>query len=79
MLLTNLIGNALKYRHKERSPEICINVAERPSEWLIRVSDNGIGIDPANTERIFELFKRLHARTEYPGTGVGLAVCQRIV
>lgn len=78
-LLQNLIGNALKYRSSS-DPEIRI-WAEREAEsghWIIAVRDNGIGIDPQYAVRIFGIFKRLHGHT-YPGTGIGLAICQRIV
>jgi signal transduction histidine kinase len=73
----NLIGNAIKYR-ATTSPQIAISAEEGPDEWTITVSDNGIGIDPQYSERIFGIFKRLHGR-ELPGTGMGLAICKRIV
>jgi signal transduction histidine kinase len=77
-VLQNMIGNALKYR-SERPPEIRIDAEEEPAgSVLIRVKDNGIGIDPAYHKRIFGVFKRLHGG-EYPGTGIGLALCKRIV
>ena len=77
-LLQNLIGNALKYR-SDAPP--CIHVAaERlDTEWRFTVNDNGIGIDMAFSERIFQVFQRLHPRGQYEGTGIGLAVCKRIV
>lgn len=78
-LLQNLIGNALKYRHPDRHPTITISAARRANEWLFSVADNGIGFDPAYAERIFGVFKRLHARHEYEGSGIGLAICARIV
>jgi light-regulated signal transduction histidine kinase (bacteriophytochrome)/HAMP domain-containing protein len=77
-LFQNLIANAIKYRSDE-PPRVEITAEERSQEWLFRVSDNGMGIDPKYHERIFVIFQRLHSREEYGGTGIGLAVCQRIV
>ena len=77
-LMQNLIGNAIKYRG-EKPPEIRIEAQERDDEWVISVADNGIGIDPKHFDRVFAIFQRLHTRDEYPGTGIGLAVCKRIV
>lgn len=77
-LLQNLISNALKFQSAE-SPQIHISATRRGQEWVIAVRDNGIGMDPQNTARIFEIFQRLHTRQEYPGTGIGLAICKRIV
>jgi len=77
-LLQNLIGNAIKFRGPE-APHIQISAAPREREWVICVRDNGIGIDPKHYDRIFLMFKRLHRRGEYPGTGIGLAVCKKIV
>jgi PAS domain S-box-containing protein len=79
-LLQNLIGNALKYRG-EAPPQIEIS-SEQTAEggwWTIRVKDNGIGIAAEHAERVFDIFQRLHTREEYRGTGIGLAVCRRIV
>ncbi|HYI96734.1 MAG TPA: ATP-binding protein [Bryobacteraceae bacterium] len=73
----NLIGNAIKYK-SDAPPKIEISAQETPDEWIISVADNGIGIDPQYSERIFGIFKRLHGR-ELPGTGMGLAICKRIV
>jgi PAS domain S-box-containing protein len=81
-LLQNLIANALKFRRPEEPP--AVSVTARPSEGLpdhveILVQDNGIGFDEKHAERIFLPFERLHGRAEYPGTGIGLAICRRIV
>ncbi|MFP3975827.1 MAG: sensor histidine kinase [Chloroflexota bacterium] len=76
-LFQNLIANAIKYRQDE-TPRIHVSVEQRNSEWLFSVQDNGIGIDPQFKERVFLIFERLH-RQEYEGTGIGLAVCKKIV
>jgi PAS domain S-box-containing protein len=77
-LFQNLIGNALKFRG-QRPPEIHVGAEWQGDEWLFRVCDNGIGIEIQYAERIFVIFQRLHTREEYPGTGIGLALCKRIV
>ncbi|MGH8606848.1 MAG: sensor histidine kinase [Gammaproteobacteria bacterium] len=77
-LFQNLIGNALKFRGKE-PPEVRIEAAEHPSEWVFSVRDNGIGIEPQYAERVFVIFERLHGPGRYPGTGIGLAICKKIV
>ena len=74
----NLLDNALKYRRKEEPPRVRVSAARNGDYWEFAVADNGMGIDPAYHQRIFEPFKRLHGR-EYPGTGIGLALCKRIV
>jgi light-regulated signal transduction histidine kinase (bacteriophytochrome) len=77
-LFQNLIGNALKFRTKE-PPVISIQAERKDREWLFSVRDNGIGIAPEDAESIFAVFQRLHARSEYPGNGIGLAICKKIV
>ncbi len=77
-LFQNLIGNAVKYRGQQ-VPRVKIRVEPKPGEWLFAIEDNGIGIDPKYSERIFQAFQRLHTREEYAGTGIGLAICKKIV
>jgi PAS domain S-box-containing protein len=77
-LFRNLIGNALKFRGDE-PPVVTVSTEGADGEWVMRVSDNGIGIDPGKGQRIFEVFQRLHSQDEYGGTGMGLAICKRIV
>ena len=76
-VLQNLIGNAIKFR--DHGPQIHVAAVQQEDEWLFSVRDNGIGIAPEYAERIFEIFKRLHGWGEYPGTGIGLAVCKKLV
>jgi len=77
-LLRNLISNALKYRG-EAPPEVHVSATREDTTWRFTVRDNGIGIAPEHAEQVFVLFQRLHGVGEYPGTGIGLAVCKRIV
>ena len=77
-LLQNLISNGLKY-HAEVAPRVHVSAERYDHGWTVAVKDNGIGIDPRHHERIFEIFLRLHTQEKYPGTGIGLAVCRRIV
>jgi two-component system, chemotaxis family, sensor kinase Cph1 len=76
-LFQNLIGNALKYR-SERVPKIHVSAERTGAQWTFSVSDNGMGIEPRHYDRIFGIFKRLHG-ADFPGTGIGLATCRRIV
>ena len=87
-LFQNLLTNALKFRseeppHVEISAALVTDLSVQKSgevgEWLFRVRDNGIGLDPKDADRIFGVFQRLHTHEEYPGTGIGLAICKRIV
>jgi light-regulated signal transduction histidine kinase (bacteriophytochrome) len=78
MIFSNLIGNALKY-NTSNHPHIKIDCQTTPREFIISVSDNGIGIAPEYRKQIFEIFRRLHTSDEYEGTGVGLAICSKIV
>jgi light-regulated signal transduction histidine kinase (bacteriophytochrome) len=77
-VFANLLSNAIKFRGKERL-RVHFGVEERPGEWLFTVQDNGIGIAPRYAEQIFEMFERLYSQAEYPGTGIGLAVCRKII
>jgi PAS domain S-box-containing protein len=77
-LFQNLIGNSLRYRSSE-PPRIHVAAELRDGEWLFSVQDNGIGINPKYKEQVFGIFKRLHGAAEYPGTGMGLAICQLLV
>ena len=77
-LIQNLIGNGLTYRG-DKPPHIHLSAERSGKEWVFSVCDNGIGIDPKHYGQIFEIFKRLHDQKDYPGTGIGLAVCRRVV
>jgi light-regulated signal transduction histidine kinase (bacteriophytochrome) len=81
-LFQNLVGNAIKFRTPGVAPRVHIEAGHAPGDprqWQFRVSDNGIGIEPKHFDRVFAIFQRLHTRREYPGTGIGLALCRRIV
>lgn len=78
-LLQNLIGNALKYQKPGVPPEIDVSATRQGEFWVFRVSDNGIGMKSTHFQQIFEPFKRLHNREQYQGTGMGLAICEKIV
>jgi len=74
----NLIANAIKFRGAD-PPQIQVTAERRGHEWVFAIKDNGIGIAPEHQERIFSIFQRLHHRSDYPGTGIGLAICKKIV
>ena len=77
-LFQNLIGNAIKY-HGKKQPEILIRATNKGDNWLFSVRDNGIGIDKDYIDKIFVIFQRLHNKSQYPGTGIGLSICKKIV
>jgi two-component system, chemotaxis family, sensor kinase Cph1 len=74
----NLVGNAMKFRGLE-APRIHVGAETRDQVWVFTVRDNGIGFDQQYSDRIFMMFQRLHNKAEYPGTGIGLAICKKIV
>lgn len=78
-LFQNLIGNSLKYRRDDVRPEVAVGCVQQDKLWAFYIRDNGIGIDRGYHDQIFDLFKRLHPRDRYTGTGIGLAVCKRVV
>jgi signal transduction histidine kinase len=79
MLLQNLVGNAVKFRSPDRPPVIAVSAGPDGEMWRLAVQDNGIGVDPQFSDKIFVIFQRLHTRDEYSGTGIGLALCKKIV
>jgi light-regulated signal transduction histidine kinase (bacteriophytochrome) len=80
-LFLNLIGNAIKFRAPDSAPSVTVTAHRDPSspQWRFSVADTGIGLDPRHGPRVFQLFQRLHTREEYEGTGIGLALCRKIV
>jgi light-regulated signal transduction histidine kinase (bacteriophytochrome) len=78
-LLQNLVGNAIKFARQDVAPEVRIGAKKQADEWLFWVRDNGIGFDPKHADRIFLIFQRLRPRVEYAGTGIGMAICRKIV
>lgn len=78
-LFQNLVGNALKFRHPDRMPRVTLGAVRREDAWELWCSDNGIGIDQQYADRVFVIFQRLHAKDAYEGTGIGLALCKKIV
>jgi light-regulated signal transduction histidine kinase (bacteriophytochrome) len=78
-LFQNLFSNAIKFRRRDEPPRIHVSAARQDGAWRFSVCDNGIGIDRVYFDRIFVMFQRLHAREAYPGTGIGLAICKKIV
>ncbi|MCK5473757.1 MAG: PhnD/SsuA/transferrin family substrate-binding protein [Planctomycetes bacterium] len=78
-IFRNIVNNALKYRHKEVLPKIHIACEQKGKEWVFSIKDNGIGMEKKYFDRIFVIFQQLHARNEYGGSGIGLAVCKRII
>ncbi len=75
----NLIGNAIKFQRPGATPRVTVSARRQGAEWWVSVQDNGIGIDKEHLEAVFLMFKRLHGADAYPGTGVGLALCRKIV
>ena len=78
LVLQNLIANGIKF-HGAEPPRVRVSAERRGAEWVLCVRDNGIGVDPKHFEKLFQIFQRLHAAGEYPGTGIGLAVCKKII
>ncbi|HEU5046809.1 MAG TPA: response regulator [Rickettsiales bacterium] len=78
-LFQNIIGNALKFHDGSKTPEIHVHAEEQPDGWLFSITDNGIGIDPQYNDKVFAIFQRIHRRELYPGTGIGLSTCKKLV
>jgi light-regulated signal transduction histidine kinase (bacteriophytochrome) len=78
-LFQNLLSNAIKFRRDGETPRVRISAEREGPDWMFTVEDNGIGIEPAYVDHVFTIFQRLHAEERYPGTGIGLAVCRKIL
>jgi len=78
-VIQKMVNNAIKFRRPDVTPEVRLSVVEQPSTWQFTCADNGIGIEPEYADRIFVIFQRLHPKDRYPGTGIGLAMCKKIV
>jgi signal transduction histidine kinase len=78
-LFLNLVSNGIKFRKKDTTPEITLTVKELPDSWEFTLQDNGIGVAEKDQPKLFQAFRRLHRREEYPGTGLGLVTCKKIV
>ena len=78
-LFQNIISNAIKFRKKENNPRVKISAVLEEKKWVFSVADNGIGIKKEDTDKVFVIFKRLHNRNEYQGTGIGLSHCKKII
>jgi light-regulated signal transduction histidine kinase (bacteriophytochrome) len=79
MLLQNLLSNAIKFRRPDAPPRVELSCRQEDGQWHFAVTDNGIGIAPEYAEKVFVIFQRLHTRDAYPGNGIGLALCKKIV
>lgn len=79
VLLQNLIGNALKFQKGDEPPAVTISAERQDTMWRFSVRDNGIGIDPAMHDKVFAIFQRLHRQEDYPGTGIGLSTCRKLI
>ena len=78
-LFQNLISNAIKFRNPQQAPVIKVSAVKNEAHWQFAIEDNGIGFEMKYKEQVFQLFSRLHSQDKYPGTGIGLAVCAKIV
>jgi len=78
-LFQNLLGNAIKFQREGVPPRVHLACIREDNQWLFSVRDNGIGIAPEYHENVFSIFRRLHSREKYPGTGIGLSICKKIL
>ena len=78
-LFQNLISNAIKYHVPGRPPKVRLSYRDEPGQWVFVIEDNGIGIDAASHQRVFHMFQRLVTKDQYEGTGIGLAICKKVV